>query len=279
MSRRPRSLPGTPRASTPIRLRRNDSRERYFKDPLDVGGYPWCPPESGDHFHDRGYAYDNKSDGRQTRRVESGRYSSNGQDTFAVDDAAGGSTFMNSWEGKRGGSFSSRPPSGPSAPRFSTAAAGPISSGAGAIGESPTPHEPLSRHGGAGGTRTPPTEVAAAVGAGVPPLRTPAISGKGASASAGYRHSETLGKAPAQVDSRAASFVRLNSFLLRTHITSLVSALAEDGWLEAWEKDRLCDQARADSPAWTQAFFRSYMRFLETEDVPAFVASLRSQIV
>jgi hypothetical protein len=59
----------------------------------------------------------------------------------------------------------------------------------------------------------------------------------------------------------------------------LVSALAEDGWLEAWEKDQLCIQAREDSPAWVQAFFRSYMRFMETEDVPAFIASLRSQIV
>lgn len=91
--------------------------------------------------------------------------------------------------------------------------------------------------------------------------------------------SEPLGRVPTQIDARAASFVRLNSFLLRTHVTSLVSALAEDGWLEAWEKERLCSQAREDSPAWSQAFFRTYMRFMDTEDVPTFVASLRSQIV
>jgi hypothetical protein len=82
-----------------------------------------------------------------------------------------------------------------------------------------------------------------------------------------------------QGDARAASFVRLNNFLLRTHVTSLVSALAEDGWIEAWEKERICAQAREDSPAWVQAFFRSYMRFMETEDVPLFVTSLRSQMV
>jgi hypothetical protein len=82
-----------------------------------------------------------------------------------------------------------------------------------------------------------------------------------------------------QADARASSFVRLNSFLLRTHVTSLVSALAEDGWLEGWEKERLSAQAREDSGGWALAFLRVYSRFMETEDVPMLVASLRSQIV
>lgn len=78
---------------------------------------------------------------------------------------------------------------------------------------------------------------------------------------------------------RVASFVRLNSFLLRTHITSLLSALAEDGWLEAWEKERLCCHAReSDSSPWAQAFLRIYSRFMETEDVASFVAALKAQV-
>lgn len=87
-----------------------------------------------------------------------------------------------------------------------------------------------------------------------------------------------LGKGPAAVDPRNASFVRLNTFLLRTHITSLISALAEDGWLESWEKERLCRQARDDSGTWTLVFLRSYTRFMEKDDVQGFVESLRNQI-
>lgn len=79
-------------------------------------------------------------------------------------------------------------------------------------------------------------------------------------------------------DPRQASFVRLNSFLLRTHITSLVSALAEDGWLEAWEKEHLCRQARDDSGPWALVFLRAYVRLMEKDDVHGFVASLRNQI-
>lgn len=79
-------------------------------------------------------------------------------------------------------------------------------------------------------------------------------------------------------DLRAGSFVRLNSFLWRTHLTCLVSALAEDGWLETWERDQLCDQARNDSVTWSIAFMRNYMRFMESEDVQSFVLGLRAQI-
>jgi len=81
-------------------------------------------------------------------------------------------------------------------------------------------------------------------------------------------------------DPRALSFVRLNGFLLRTHITSLISALAEDGWLEAWEKERLCSIARQSDSShhWAQTFLRVYTRFIETDDVPTFVAGLRAQI-
>lgn len=77
---------------------------------------------------------------------------------------------------------------------------------------------------------------------------------------------------------RVASFVRLNGFLLRTHITSLLSALAEDGWLEAWEKERLCSSARDAESRWAQSFLQIYMRFVETDDVATFVAGLKAQV-
>lgn len=77
---------------------------------------------------------------------------------------------------------------------------------------------------------------------------------------------------------RIASFLRLNGFLLRTHITSLISALAEDGWLQAWEKDQLCSVARNSDSLGAQKFLRTYMRFMETDDVPMFVAALKAQI-
>lgn len=78
-------------------------------------------------------------------------------------------------------------------------------------------------------------------------------------------------------DPRAESFLRLNGFLWRTHLTCLVSALSEDGWLETWERESLCDLARGGSPP-PQSFMRIYMRFMETDDVHNFVAALRAQI-
>lgn len=152
-----------------------------------------------------------------------------------------------------------------------------------------------------GGTHSSLPEPSGNIGAGVPPPRTLPVQTKGhgydrlaACKDSILLHAGRSGPGGSlahlgypvesvvktrQSDARAASFVRLNSFLLRTHVTSLVSALAEDGWLETWEKESLCRQAREDSSAWTQTFFRSYMRFLETEDVPTFIASLRSQII
>ncbi|CAJ1360395.1 unnamed protein product [Effrenium voratum] len=85
------------------------------------------------------------------------------------------------------------------------------------------------------------------------------------------------GRSP-KANPRAASFQRLNGFLLRTHMTSLLSALAEDGWLEAWEKERLCCRAREPDSKWAQTFLRIYMRFMETDDVASFVAALKAQI-
>lgn len=122
---------------------------------------------------------------------------------------------------------------------------------------------------------------APALRSGEPP-RTPPTPHRGGSTElrgSGQRPGLAAAAEASVGDPRSASFVRLNSFLLRTHITSLVSALAEDGWLEAWEKERLCAQAREDSPTWVNAFFRVYMRFVESEDVRSFVGSLRSQIM
>lgn len=291
MPRRPRSLPGTPRSSTPG-LRPSDSRDRYSRDPMDFGGENYF----GDHIAG-GVTYDSKLDGL-FQRGESGRYSASALDTFAVDHAAA-DTFAIGIDGGRGRGVTSSLPA--AAPLVSALVSGGARASAGGIGDSPSPHDLPSRHSGlsctAAGARPSASlgEGVGAIGAGpVPALRTPHLQAKGlgsdrsASRSAGLGGSsvgylgcasEPLGRVPTQIDARAASFVRLNSFLLRTHVTSLVSALAEDGWLEAWEKERLCSQAREDSPAWSQAFFRTYMRFMDTEDVPTFVASLRSQIV
>lgn len=80
-------------------------------------------------------------------------------------------------------------------------------------------------------------------------------------------------------DARTSSFMRLNSFLLRTHVTSLVAALAEDGWIQLWEKDKLCAQSREATPSWCLSFLQRYSHLVETEDVQAFVAGLRAMIV
>lgn len=200
-----------------------------------------------------GAPYD--SHARIDGRAEPGRYGGGGLDTFAVENL-GVDTFTASAEGGRSGN------SAPLAPALT-----PARASAGAVNSI----TPSALADGALSMRTPPTQAKGSAydrngsrGVGQGYLRYP---------------SETFGGKPSQADARAGSFVRLNNFLLRTHVTSLVSALAEDGWLEAWEKDRLCSQAREDSPAWAQSFFRGYTRFMETEDVPAFVASLRSQIV
>lgn len=79
-------------------------------------------------------------------------------------------------------------------------------------------------------------------------------------------------------DPRTTSFLRLNNFLLRTHITSLVSALAEDGWLEAHEREQLIRVARDDASPSFSAFLRIYSLFVETDDVMSFVAGLKAQI-
>lgn len=124
------------------------------------------------------------------------------------------------------------------------------------------------------------------------PLRPPPLTGSSFCAVSGSRTMSALhdardrnrapifNEARPTSNPRVASFVRLNGFLLRTHITSLISALAEDGWLEVWEKERLCSHARESdgSHAWAQTFLKMYTRFMETDDVPAFVAGLRSQI-
>lgn len=237
---RPRSMPGTPRSATPNGLRRSDSRERY-QVPAAV--------------------YDSHS--RYDAEVELGR---SGIDTFAVEHIGADSFAIGAAAGRSRTSASNVPVAAPLAPSLTPARAdarAQVSSSTGSAGAGAQP-----------------------------PIRTPPAYAKGSGydyfgSRGGYAGTPTLsryppdnfGRPPVQADARATSFVRLNNFLLRTHVTSLVSALAEDGWLEAWEKERLCAQAREDSPAWAQAFFRGYMRFMESEDVPAFVASLRSQIV
>lgn len=248
MRRRPRSIPGTPRASTPGGMRRSDSRERYFRDPAE-----YCDIYPGENIAGAGIG-DSKFDGLSRRNERVPAFSS--AHGVLASDYGIPSTCAIGADNARG-----------------------TSSGAGAV--------PLSSAAIVDNMGT--------IGAGSPPPRTPPLHSKGiaydyygsrsgaggslahSGLHTGYR-ADALGK-PQQPDARSASFVRLNSFLLRTHVTSLVSALAEDGWLEIWEKERLCCQAREDSLSWMQAFFRSYTRLIETEDVKTFVAGLRSQIV
>lgn len=253
MARRPRSLPGTPRAqfaAVANSLRRSDSREGYFKDRMDGGGENLA----FDTFAVDYAAADTFAIGADGRRPVPAPLAS-------VGAGAGARAFCDSpsrHDSRLGG--------------ISSAAAGARPSSAGGIGAGPVPPRTQSGHQAKGSV------CAGGIG-GSSYDRIGSRSGPGGSlVHLGYA-SDTPAKLPAQADARAASFVRLNSFLVRTHVTSLVSALAEDGWLDSWEKERLCSQAREDSRAWAQAFFRSYTRFMETEDVPTFVASLRSQIV
>jgi hypothetical protein len=88
----------------------------------------------------------------------------------------------------------------------------------------------------------------------------------------------TAAAPPQGQDTKTASFVRLNNFLLRTHITSIVSALAEDGWIEAWEKERICRCTRENISSTALAFIPIYAQFVETNDVPAFVRGLKANI-
>lgn len=76
---------------------------------------------------------------------------------------------------------------------------------------------------------------------------------------------------------RAASFIRLNDFLLRTHVNSLLCALAEAGHIEPWEKERMCRIARSgESRSRMPGLLKAYAQFVETSDLTAFVTALRA---
>mmetsp|Transcript_65621 Transcript_65621/g.137161 ORF Transcript_65621/g.137161 Transcript_65621/m.137161 type:complete len:334 (+) Transcript_65621:354-1355(+) len=112
----------------------------------------------------------------------------------------------------------------------------------------------------------------------------PRSSGEGASAvAAGVTavggHFSPLQALGSTAGSRSAAFSRLHDFLLRTHISSLLSALAEDGWLLPRERDVLNSRAREESRVWSGSFNRAYIRFLETDNVQVFVSDLRVLLV
>lgn len=119
------------------------------------------------------------------------------------------------------------------------------------------------------------------------PYKMPEISASGFPSSEAWRAARAYGgqeafavseaPLPGQ-DTKTASFVRLNNFLLRTHITSIVSALAEDGWIEAWEKERICRCARENTSSTALAFIPIYGHFVETSDVPTFARALKANI-
>jgi len=146
-----------------------------------------------------------------------------------------------------------------------------------------TPRSPAMTRSASAKLREPSWDAATAVAANQLPLRPPPLWTHGAANrdldSRDSWSRDYLQAAPSS-NPRVASFVRLNGFLIRTHITSLISALAEDGWLEAWEKEKLCGLARESdsSNPWAQTFLRIYMRFMETDDVATFVAALKAQI-
>lgn len=74
------------------------------------------------------------------------------------------------------------------------------------------------------------------------------------------------------VNPRCASFVRLNAFLLRSHTTSVISGLAEDGWIDASERNAFCQRFSS----WPSTFLQAYARFVQRTDVGEFVADLRA---
>lgn len=84
------------------------------------------------------------------------------------------------------------------------------------------------------------------------------------------QHQERL--AQDSIKPQSTSFVRLNAFLLRSHITSVVSALAEDAWIDASERDAFCRRFSS----WPNAFLNAYTRFIQTTDVGGFVSELRA---
>lgn len=78
------------------------------------------------------------------------------------------------------------------------------------------------------------------------------------------------------VEARRAFFLRFHGVLLRHHIASVIFVLKEDGWLEAWEKDQICSIAGNSKGSGAQNLLRSYMQFMETNEVHTFVTALKA---
>jgi len=92
------------------------------------------------------------------------------------------------------------------------------------------------------------------------------------------RKRESVAVDPATKETAAlTAFVRLNQFLLKAHLASLLSAMREEGFLELWEKERICGRMHGEgSDATLKELVKIYSAFVESTDVSRFIGDLRS---
>lgn len=91
------------------------------------------------------------------------------------------------------------------------------------------------------------------------------------------RESVAVDLATKETASKETAFVRLNQFLLKAHLASLLSAMREEGFLELWEKERICGRMHGEgSDATMKELVKIYSAFVESADVSQFIGDLRS---
>eukprot|EP00397_Hematodinium_sp_SG-2012_P030135 GEMP01031895.1.p1 GENE.GEMP01031895.1~~GEMP01031895.1.p1 ORF type:complete len:308 (+),score=41.97 GEMP01031895.1:40-924(+) len=83
---------------------------------------------------------------------------------------------------------------------------------------------------------------------------------------------------PASQNTKELAFVRLNHFLLRAHLTSLLSAMLEEGFMEKWEKENLCEKMQCPERGeqTMKELVKIYSAFVDAADLPSFVNELRA---
>lgn len=77
----------------------------------------------------------------------------------------------------------------------------------------------------------------------------------------------------------ASEFIRYNSFLLRSHLTSLFTMLFDDGWISQQERTSLNDLARCDNRELLGHVTERYAQFVHSHDVSEFVTNLRAVLM
>lgn len=76
-----------------------------------------------------------------------------------------------------------------------------------------------------------------------------------------------------------SEFIRYNSFLLRSHLTSLFTMLFDDGWISQQERNSLNDLARCDNHELLGHVTHQYAQFVQSHDVGEFVTNLRAVLM